>query len=69
MISNANKRRETTARQIEAVMERKGLTRSQLAEAMGRNRSEVTKWLGGNYNFTNDLLAKLSQVLGTGIGY
>lgn len=64
MISNANKRRETTARQIEAAMERKGLTRSQLAEAMGRNRSEVTKWLGGNHNFTNDLLAELSQVLG-----
>ena len=49
MISNANKRRETTARQIEAAMERKGLTRSQLAKAMGRNRSEVTKWLGGNH--------------------
>ena len=64
MISNADKRRMTAAKQIEAAMERKGFSRSQLAEAMGRSRSDVTKWLGGNHNFTNDLLAELSQVLG-----
>ena len=30
---------------------------------MHRQPSEVTKWLGGNHNFTSDLLAEISVVL------
>jgi len=64
MIESAAKRRQIAARQIIYAMERSGMTRSQLAEKMGRGRSEVTKWLSGNHNFTLDLLSELSQVLG-----
>lgn len=52
------------AQQIASAMERKGLSKSQLAEIMGKNRSEITKWLSGRHNFTSDTLAELSQALG-----
>lgn len=64
MKTSSQKRRITTARQIEAAMQRKGLSRSELAKLMGRNRSDVTKWLSGEHNFTNDLLSEISDVLG-----
>lgn len=67
MKENKFQRRQIAARQILDAMNKKGLSRAQLAEKMGRGRSEVTKWLSGNHNFTLDLLSELSQVLETPI--
>lgn len=64
MVDSAERRRKVAARQILDAMTEKGLTRAQLADLMGRSRSEATKWLSGKHNFTLDLLSELSQVLG-----
>lgn len=64
MTDSTENRRRIAAKQILEAMAEKGLTRARLADMMGRSRSEATKWLSGNHNFTLDLLAELSQVLG-----
>lgn len=64
MVDSAERRRKVAAKQILDAMTEKGLTRAQLADLMGRSRSEATKWLSGKHNFTLDLLSELSQVLG-----
>ena len=43
----------------------KGWTQKQLANAMGKRPSEISKWLSGTHNFTMDTLSDLSVVLGT----
>lgn len=61
-----NRRRETAAQIMEA-MARAGLSRKEFAAKMGKNPSEVTRWLSGKHNFTSDLLAQISFTLGTDI--
>lgn len=56
-------RRMRTAVQIADAMEESGISKSELAKLMGRRPSEITKWLSGNQNFTQDLLAELSYYL------
>lgn len=65
--SEKKARRKRIAEEIETAMHNKGYTRKEFASAMHRMPSEVTKWLGGNHNFTSDLLAEISFVLGTAI--
>lgn len=60
-------RRRTIARQIESAMTRAGMSRSALAAALGKKPSVITEWLSGRHNFTSDLLAQISFVLGTDI--
>lgn len=55
------------ASQIKEAMARRGMTRKQLAEAVGRRPSDVTKWLSGNHNFTVDLLSEISEAVGARI--
>ena len=57
-------RRKRTAEEILDAMEASGLSRKEFAMKMGRQPSEVTKWLRGKHNFTSDLLAEISLVLG-----
>lgn len=66
-IDDAANRRRTIARQIDRAMKDRGISRSRLAELMGKTPPYVTKWLSGNHNFTSDTLAELSQVLGVNI--
>ena len=61
--TNGISRRMIAARQIEAAMKLRGLSRKQFSELMHRNPSEVTKWLSGNHNFTISLLQEISEVL------
>lgn len=49
---------------IDALMKEKGLTRKQLADAMGKRPNEVTRWLSGEHNFTLSTLALLSTFFG-----
>lgn len=53
------------ARQIEEALKKRGLSKKQFADLMGRNPSEVTKWLSGRHNFTIALLQEISAALGS----
>ena len=43
------------------------MTQRELAEALGKNEAEVSRWMRGTHNFTIRTLAKISNVLGTQI--
>lgn len=47
---------------IAKALERKGMTQKELAEKLGKRPSEISKWLTGNHNFTDDTLF-LRQVI------
>jgi len=48
------------ADRIDALIKKKGLTKKEFAESIGKRPSEVTKWLSGQHNFTIRTLATLS---------
>lgn len=52
---------------IDAVLKEKGMTQRELAEALGKNEAEVSRWMRGTHNFTIRTLVKISNVLGTQI--
>ena len=49
---------------IYALMNERGLSKKQFADALGRRPSEITKWLSGEHNFTISTLAMLSTFFG-----
>ncbi len=44
-----------------ALMQERGLSKKQFADAIGRRPSEVTRWLSGEHNFTIATIAMLSS--------
>lgn len=51
------------ATRIEDCMRNKGWNKSQFAEQVGKNPSEITKWLSGTQNFTIDVLTEIAHTL------
>ncbi|WP_251620077.1 helix-turn-helix domain-containing protein [Odoribacter lunatus] len=49
---------------LDSLMREKGLTKKQLADAIGKRPSEITRWLSGEHNFTVSTLAMLSSFFG-----
>lgn len=49
---------------INQVLHEKGISKKELAEKLEKNPSEISKWLGGNHNFTLRSIAKLQAELG-----
>lgn len=49
---------------INQILKAKELTKKDLAEKLGKQPSEISKWLNGEHNFTLRSLAKLSAELG-----
>lgn len=49
---------------LDSLMHEKGLTKKQLADAIGKRPSEITRWLSGEHNFTISTLAMLSSFFG-----
>ncbi|MBR1627607.1 MAG: helix-turn-helix transcriptional regulator [Bacteroidales bacterium] len=45
---------------IAVLMQSKGLSKKEFAEQMGKNPSEITKWLSGQHNFTLRTIAEIS---------
>lgn len=43
-----------------ALIKKKGMTKKEFADFIGKSPSEVTKWLSGQHNFTIRTLAMLS---------
>jgi len=52
------------AANIEDFMRAKGWNKSQFAEEVGKNPSEITKWFSGTQNFTTDVLTEIAFALG-----
>lgn len=50
--------------QIIDILEEKRMLRKTFAELMGKNESEISKWLSGFHNFTISTLCKIEIVLG-----
>lgn len=46
------------------LMNDRGLSKKQFADALGRRPSEITKWLSGQHNFTIATLSMLSTFFG-----
>lgn len=49
---------------IADILKRKGMTQRELAEKIGCNETQITRWTRGFPNFTISSLAKLSEALG-----
>ena len=49
---------------LDFLMQEKGLSKKQLADAIGKRPSEITCWLSGEHNFTISTLAMLSSFFG-----
>lgn len=49
---------------LDALMREKGMTKKQLADAIGKRPSEITRWLSGEHNFTIATLGMLSAFFG-----
>ena len=52
---------------IFSLMQERGLSKKQFADALGRRPCEVTNWLSGQHNFTISTLAMLSSFFGQSI--
>jgi antitoxin component HigA of HigAB toxin-antitoxin module len=49
---------------LDALMQERGLTKKQLADAIGKRPSEITRWLSGEHNFTIATIGMLSAFFG-----
>ena len=52
------------SKRINDLMVKRGLTKLEFAQALGKRPSEVTKWLSGQHNFTIRTLSLLSDFFG-----
>ncbi len=52
------------ADRIDYLLKKKGMTQRMLARQLGKNESEISKWLTGRHNFTTNTLARLALALG-----
>ena len=48
---------------IQALLTAKGMQQRDLAKALGKQESEVSKWLSGTHNFTLKTLCKIASIL------
>ena len=53
-----------SSNRINDLMQQRGLSKLEFAQALGKRPSEVTKWLSGQHNFTIRTLALLSAFFG-----
>lgn len=49
---------------IHTILETKGLKQKDLALRLGKNESEISKWMRGTHNFTIDTLVSIEDALG-----
>lgn len=57
----------TLAARLDDLITARGWCKSEFAEKVNKNPSEITKWLSGTQNFTIDTLAEISVVLGVSV--
>lgn len=49
--------------QIHLILNRNGITQKELAERLGKQDSEISKWLSGGHNITLKTISKLEDAL------
>ena len=49
---------------IHTILENKGLKQKDLALRLGKNESEISRWMRGTHNFTIDTLISIEDALG-----
>ena len=49
---------------IDKLMQQKNMNQNDLARALGKTPSEISKWLSGTHNFTLKSIQKLEFILG-----
>jgi antitoxin component HigA of HigAB toxin-antitoxin module len=49
---------------LDALMQERGLSKKQFADAIGKRPSEITRWLSGEHNFTIATIVMLSVFFG-----
>ncbi len=49
---------------IHSILSEKGLRQKDLADMLGKNESEISKWMRGTHNFTIETLSSIESVLG-----
>lgn len=52
------------ADRIHFLLEKYKITQRELAKKLGKNESEISKWLSGEHNFTFDTLTKIGIAIG-----
>ncbi len=52
---------------IHSILEAKGLKQKDLANMLGKNESEISKWMRGTHNFTIETITSIENVLGVPI--
>lgn len=52
---------------IHSILEAKGLKQKDLANMLGKNESEISKWMRGAHNFTIETITSIENVLGVPI--
>lgn len=57
------RRRMMISARIDDALKLKGWSQKQLADKMEKRRSEVTKWLSGNHNFTLETISLIEKQL------
>lgn len=53
--------------QVTHLLERKGMSQKDLAQAIGKSESEISRWLCGTHNLTLRSIAKMEAALGEDI--
>jgi len=53
--------------QVSHLLEQRGWTQKDLAQAVGKSESEISRWLTGMHNLTLRSIAKMEAALGTDI--
>lgn len=49
---------------IHLILKEKGLKQKDLANMLGKNESEISKWMRGTHNFTIETISAIENVLG-----
>ena len=52
---------------IHSILEAKRLKQKDLANMLGKNESEISKWMRGTHNFTIETITSIENVLGVPI--
>lgn len=55
------------ANRVYEILEEKGMTQKDLAHALGKTETEVSRWLSGTHNLTVATISKISVALGQDI--